>query len=348
MPFLGDEILDYGDYDYYTLHCAGKNVTIGDTVRITDKPKLDAARLAIIVGVSLVVFKAIVGVVTHSISIKGEAVHSATDVLASFVAFVAISKANAPPDRDHPFGHGKIENLSGFIEAIIIAIAGVIVAFKATNALVDPTHHVTIGPLSILVMTVSIVANLWVAQRLKYAAKSTDSPALAANNQHVLTDVYTSGAVLVGLLLTLVTGDGRIDAILGLGVAALVMLAAWNIGKSTINLLVDGRLPENEIMEIYQILNSSEDVLSFHKLRTRKSGSDRHVDVHIQLKDDLSLLAAHAITEKIESQIRATLNKTHVIIHMEPFELEISSQPVEFTPYGLAYHGRRDEKPDSD
>lgn len=317
-------------------------------MRPADKQKLDAARLAVIVGVSLVVLKAIVGVVTHSISVKSEAVHSATDVLASFIAFVSITKANVPPDRDHPFGHGKIENLSGLIEAIIIAIAGLVVGVKAVSALIDPSHQVAIGPLSILVMVVSILANVWVAKRLKYAAKSTDSPALAANNRHVITDVYTSAAVLVGLILTYVTGDGRIDAMLGLGVAALVLLAAWNIGKSTINLLVDGSLPENEVMEIYQILNASSDVLGFHKLRTRKSGSDRHIDVHIQLQDDLSFLAAHAITEKIESEIRARLSNTHIIIHMEPFEQEISSQPVEFTPYGIAYHGRQPKKSTKD
>lgn len=287
-----------------------------------ERTKINAARLSIGVGVSLVITKAVIGLLTHSVSIKGEAVHSATDVVASLVAFVAIRKATVPADDDHPYGHGKIESLSGLAEAIIIGAAAIAIAVEATRSLLGDEPNIHVGVLGIGIMIASASANFAVATHLSSVARKSDSPALAADAKHLMVDVWTSMGVLAGLVATKITGYNRIDAIIGFAVSLMVLNAAWHIGRGAVDFLLDGRLPDDEIVRIERIFNEDERVLGFHKLRTRKSGADRHVDVHIQVDDDLSLRAAHQITEELEDEIRKVLPNTEVVIHTEPFHEE--------------------------
>jgi cation diffusion facilitator family transporter len=171
-------------------------------------------------------------------------------------------------------------------------------------------------------MIASASANFAVATHLSSVARKSDSPALAADAKHLMVDVWTSMGVLAGLVATKLTGYNRIDAIIGFAVSLMVLNAAWHIGRGAVDFLLDGRLPDDEIVRIEHIFNVDERVLGFHKLRTRKSGADRHVDVHIQVDDDLSLRAAHQITEELEDEIRKVLPNTEVVIHTEPFHEE--------------------------
>jgi len=283
--------------------------------------KLAAARLSVVSNTALVIGKLAVGFSIGSVAVLSEAVHSATDLVAAVVAFFAVRAADTPPDDKHPYGHGKFEALSSLAEGILIFVAAGVIAVSAVKSLFQGTHaHTPVW--GMVAMGVSATVNLFVARRLFHVARRTESPALEADAHHLMTDVWTSAAVFVGLGLVAVTGEARFDPLVALGVAAMVVRTAAGICKDAVGFLLDGRLPDDEIEVVEDILRSDSRVLSYHKLRSRKSGGERHVDVHIQVDDDLTLRAAHSLTEDLEDRIREALPGMEVVIHTEPFEEE--------------------------
>lgn len=286
-----------------------------------DHEKIGAARVSILSNTVLVVLKLVVGIISGSVSVLSEAVHSASDLLAAFIAFFAVRAASAPPDKDHPFGHGKMESLSGLLEALLIIGAAGFIVFEALHAL--QRNELTIpGWLPITVMVISTVVNFFVVRYLFDVAGRTDSPALAADARHLSVDIWTSLGVLVGLLLARWTGLAWLDPAIALVVSVFVFITAFRIVRDAVAPLSDAVLPENEVSLIEGIFEEDPRVLDWHKLRTRKSGSSRHVDVHIHVEDDMSLRDAHELTEQIEDKIRAALPNVHIVIHTEPFEEE--------------------------
>ena len=286
------------------------------------REKLAAARWSVAAGVFLVLAKLAVGFSIGSVAVLSEAAHSATDLLAAVIAFWAVRAADAPPDEQHPYGHGKFESLSGIIEAALILAAGVFIIVEAAQALRN--GHGSNAPLAgVAVMAASALVNSLVAARLRFVARKTDSLALRADAKHLMVDVYTSVGVAVGLLLVWLTGNPRLDPIAALVVAGFVLRTAYSIAREAADPLIDGKLPDEEIAEVEAILRDDVTVLSWHKLRTRKSGSQRHIDVHIQVDDGLSLRAAHRVTEDLEDKMREALPNVQVMIHTEPFEEEM-------------------------
>lgn len=285
------------------------------------REKLAAARLSVMAGFFLVVVKLLVGLLIGSVSVISEAAHSATDLLAAIIAFWAVRAADAPPDEKHPYGHGKFESLSGIIEAALIALAGVFIIVESIGALREGRN--TLAPLwGVVVMAASALVNSLVAARLHYVARKTDSLALRSDARHLMVDVYTSLGVTVGLLLVWLTKRAIFDPLAALVVACFVLRTSYLIAREAADPLIDGKLPDEEIQTVESILQSDKSVLSWHKLRTRKSGSQRHIDVHIQVDDSLSLRAAHRVTEDLEDKLRAALPNVIVMIHTEPFEEE--------------------------
>ncbi len=287
--------------------------------------KVAAARLSIISNSSLTLIKLAAGIATGSVSVLSEAVHSATDLLASWIAFFSVKVADRPADESHPFGHGKAENLSGLAEAGLILVAAAWIVFEAVHNLLaqEGPHRLDLG---IAVMSVSVVVNILVAGHLSRVARETDSMALEADAQHLWTDVRTSIAVLVGLSLAWFTGWSALDPLVAIGVAFLVAWAGWKLALLAFQPLMDSHLPDEELEEIRRILASDAAVLSFHKLRTRKAGSMRHVDAHILLDDDLSLLEAHDLAEAVEDKIRNRFPGAEITLHVEPFRAETQHQ----------------------
>jgi cation diffusion facilitator family transporter len=285
------------------------------------KEKLAAATLSVVSNSILIALKLAVGLKIGSVAVLSEAAHSASDLAAALIAFFAAKAAGMPPDDDHPYGHGKIEALSGLIEALLIVGAAVYIVIESVNALFHGTHAHEVG-WGILVMGFSALVNVVVSCKLFAVAKKTESQALEADGHHLLADVWTSLGVLVGLAVVKLTGEARFDPLVAIAVSTFIFRAGWGIARDATQLLLDGRLPEEEVALVEQILKDDERALDWHKLRSRRVGSHRHIDMHVLVDDDLSLRDAHALTEDLEDKIRAILPNVEVMIHTEPFEEE--------------------------
>lgn len=289
---------------------------------------MNAARLSIVSNTLLALGKLAVGLATGSLSVLSEAAHSGSDLIASWIAYFSVRVSDRPADVRHPYGHGKAESLSGLAEAALIFGAAGYIIYEASSRLRtgEGPHRVDLG---IAVMTVSIVLNTVVATRLFRVARQTDSLALEADAEHLRTDVFTSLGVLAGLILVHATGNPLLDPIAALVVAGMILRAAWRISRNALDLLMDARLPEEDVDVVRKILQDQPEVLGYHKLRTRKSGSSRYVDAHVFMDDHLTLLESHGLTEKLEDRIREELPNAEVTLHTEPFEYEQHHQMEE-------------------
>jgi cation diffusion facilitator family transporter len=267
----------------------------------------------------LVFFKILAGVLMGSVAVISEAVHSGIDLLASAVAFVSIRKAEQPADSDHPFGHGKFENLSGAFEALLIFAAAALIIHEAINKLQHPTEVEKLG-WGIVVMLIATVVNIVVSRVLFRFARSTGSIAIEADAMHLWVDVFTSAGVMIGLILIRFTHWPVLDPVIAILVAGLILKAAFDLTVKAIADLADRRLPDDEIASIHAIIDKNPDVQGYHKLRTRKSGSRREIDIHIQVNRDTTVYEAHGICFRVENAIKETLPGAYVTIHVEPKE----------------------------
>ena len=280
--------------------------------------KTTAAGLSIFSNSLLVILKVVVGLVMGSVSVLSEGIHSGVDLLAALIAFFSIRAAARPADRDHEFGHGKIENVSGTVEGLLIFLAAGWIVYEAVARIRTGTGLVSID-LGIGLMAGSAVLNFFVSRHLHKIARATESVALEADAWHLTTDVYTSVGIMVGLVVVRVTGLTILDPIIAIGVALLIVRAAWRITRKSISGLLDVRLPEEEERAIEAAINEHlGEVIGFHKLRTRKAGSERYVDLHLVLPRSVTLEEAHKLCDHLEEDISARLPGGSVTIHCEP------------------------------
>lgn len=284
---------------------------------VDSKLKERTARLSVISNTVLVVLKLVVGFYTGAVSIISEAAHSAVDLLAAVIAFYAVRKADIPPDDNHAYGHGKIENLSGAIEAVLIIVAAIWIVYEA-GAKLKGTYVPEFLEYGIVVMLISIVVNYWVSSKLYKVAKQTGSHALEADALHLQADIWTSAGVLIGLVIIKVTGLAWLDPLIAILVAGVVFKAGYGMTKKSLYELTDVSLPVEEEQVIIEVLNSHTEVISFHQLRTRRSGSRRLIDMHLILYKDMHLNKAHMICDQIEAEIKGKLQYCDVVIHIEP------------------------------
>ena len=287
--------------------------------------KRQAAGLSILSNSFLVAAKLIVGIVSGSVSVLSEAIHSATDLIASLIAFFSVRASDEPPDAEHPYGHGKIEGVSGLVEALLIFVAAFYIVYEAVAKLFSHARTPQLDA-ALIVMAVSAIANFFLSRHLRRVASETDSLALEADGEHLQTDVLTSAGVFIGLALARFTRLAWLDPVTGLAVALLIVHTAYRLTRHSMKPLLDARLPAEEEERIKKILNNDLRVLGYHKLRTRKSGSQRHADVHVLIDDDCTLVQAHDLTEELEDGIRKVLPDTHINIHIEPYHAEMRHQ----------------------
>ena len=280
--------------------------------------KMRAAFLSVFSNTTLVCGKLAVGIWIGSASIISEAIHSATDLLASFIAFFAVGQSARPADQEHPYGHGKFENISGAIEAGLVIIAGVAIIYESIDHLKNGKTATLILP-GIIIMGISMVINTAVAWRLHKVAVQYDSPALAADAQHLTSDILTSFAVLLGLGLTAITKIVWIDAVTAILIALFVMYQGIKLAWQTIKGLTDTSLSENDLQVIRQILQNNNQIRSFHRLRTRKAGGEVQIDVHLQVDGQMSVLHAHQLCDEIEAKLKIAYPHSVAVLHVEPF-----------------------------
>ena len=281
--------------------------------------KSRSAALSVLSNASLILLKVIAGTVTGSVSVLTEAVHSSIDLVASVVAFLSVRKADEPADETHRYGHEKIENLAAAIEGILILVGSAAIAFEAVRHLVNHGRVQTVG-IGIAVVAVSLTANLIVSARLRAAARRTGSPALAGDAAHLGTDALTSAAVLIGLVLVDLTGAQWIDPVVALGVAVLVVTTGVRLLLQASRVLVDESLPAGEVERIRDAVArfAGEGVVGYHELRTRRAGSRRYVDLHLQFAAGTSLEDAHRVAHELQDEVAGRLGGADVLIHLEP------------------------------
>jgi cation diffusion facilitator family transporter len=301
--------------------------------------KTSAAGLSILSNSLLVALKLTVGVIMGSVSVISEGVHSTVDLIAAIIAFFSIRAAAKPADEEHEFGHGKIENISGTIEALLIFLAAILIIYEAIVKIINRAQpeFLTLG---IGIMAFSAVANFFVSRRLHRIAQSTDSIALEADAWHLTTDVYTSLGVFAGLVIVRLTHWYILDPIIAIGVALLIIRAAWNITRKSISGLVDMRLPQSEEDIITtSITEHLGEITGFHELRTRKAGSQRYIDLHLVLPKSVTLEEAHRLCDHLEGDIKNKLSNGLVTIHCEPCEQgEDGSCPPECPVINCSIH----------
>ncbi len=284
--------------------------------------KENAAKLSIASVSLLIIMKVVASILTGSISIRADAFHSALDLIAAVTTFIGVKISGRPADERHPFGHGKAENISSTVVAGLIFAAAGIIIYTAVNRLIVGAPLESIG-IGIYITAVAIVINILISRYLAKVARDTDSLALEADARHLFSDVLSSVAVLIGLIVVRLTGLNILDPIVALLVALLILKVGCDTLRKSFGGLVDVRLPEAEEIEIKScIIEHYSEVVSFHRLRTRKAGSQRYIDLHLVMPKNASVDEAHRMCDHLEQDIEDRLHRTSLTIHVEPCRIE--------------------------
>ena len=280
--------------------------------------KEGAAKLAIVAVSLLIVIKTAASIVTGSIAIRADAIHSVIDLFGVIIGYTAIRIASKPPDERHPYGHGKAENIAGVVIAAMIFIGAIAIAYQAIVRLIAG-GAVVLVPLGIYVTAAAIAINLLVSWYALRVARATESIALEATARDLLADVLSSGAVLVGLILVQFTGIAILDSIVALLVSVLIGRTAFLTMRKSFGGLMDIKLPQAEEDEIVACIKKHGDLIAgFHRIRTRKAGSQRYIDFHLVVSRQLSVERAHQLCDQLEQEIEKRLSDASVTIHVEP------------------------------
>ncbi len=304
----------------------------GQTMDGSTEVSRRAALLSVISSTGLVAVKVAAGLATGSISVLAEGIQSVVDIVASLMIYASVRVAGKPPDRRHPYGHGKFESLTSAVQMLLILGSTGFILYQATRRFLHPRMpDVDWG---IGAMGVAIVVDLAVSSRIQRAARETRSLALEAEAQHLRADVYACAGVLLGLVAVRLTGWAPLDPLIGALLAVVVIVTAARLMGASLRPLLDQSLPAAEEALLRRALDADPRVMGYHKLRTRQAGAQRHVDVHIMLEDRLTLAEAHAIGEEVEWALRRTLPNLDVVVHVEPYAEELSHQ--------VAQHGAPD------
>lgn len=273
---------------------------------------------SVLAAIFLTGSKLLIGLFTGSLGILSEALHSGFDLIAAIMTMFAVKMSDLPPDEDHNFGHGKIENLSALVETLLLLLTCVWIIYEAIDRLRTGTTHIEVTAWSFGVIIVSVIIDYSRSRALMKAAKEHNSQALEADALHFSTDIWSSGVVLLGLICSYF-GFYWADAIAALGVAIIVIGVCYSLGKRTIDALLD-KSPLKLDGIIDEIKNDFPEIITVHDIRTRPSGPDIFIELNIHVFAHLTIEEAHAIAHKFEDRIKAQIERSNVHIHIEPNE----------------------------
>jgi cation diffusion facilitator family transporter len=282
--------------------------------------KIAIAKLSVYSNSALVALKLVSGFLMGSVAVWSEAIHSGIDLVAALMARYSVQKSGEPADKDHRYGHGKFENLSGMLEGALIFGVAAWIIYQGALKFIHPSE-VKIIYVGMAIMGFSAILNYYVSRRLAAVAKKTDSLALEADAYHLRTDVWTSAGVFIALGLIQLLGAeyGWLDPAVAMVVAMFIIHAAYDITTRSTEGLLDKSLPEAEMKLIEQVVKSyGGNVLNFHKLRARKMGSERQIDLHLVVPMNLSIKDGHSLVEELERDIKKELPGSIIIVHIEP------------------------------
>ncbi|MDD2496771.1 MAG: cation diffusion facilitator family transporter [Desulfitobacteriaceae bacterium] len=284
--------------------------------------RVKAAQVSVLSNSILVILKLLVGILMGSVSVLSEAIHSGLDLIAALIAFFSVKRAAQPADEQHQFGHGKFENVSGVIEALLILVAAVWIIIEAYKKFVQGSEIQSIH-LGILVMAFASIVNFFVARYLFRVAEKTDSIALKADAMHLSTDVITSVGIMAGLILIKITGIQILDPLFAVAVAILIIKTSFDLTKESFSPLLDTKLPDEEEQAIVNMIKTyCDSFIEFHNLRSRKAGSERHIDLHLVVPHSKPVQEVHELCDHIEDKIKRLFPSSQVLIHIEPCNKE--------------------------
>ncbi len=277
-----------------------------------------AAGLSITSNTLIIITKIIAGMLSGSISIISEAIHSLSDFLASVLTFFAVTRSAEPADKEHPFGHGKYEDMSGFIEGGLIIFAGLFIIYEAASKLISGYTIEVESMLGIYVMAFAVIANFLVSRYLFFVAKKSDSVSLRADAEHLQTDIFSSLGVLLGLVLIKITGLTIIDPVIAIVVALIILKTGFSISKETLNNLLDGSIPPADITKIEEILKNNQVIKGYKNIKGRKAGQYKEIELTLLFNPDMKISCCHNICDQVESSIKEALGNVSIVIHSEP------------------------------
>jgi len=279
--------------------------------------KTQVARLSVLSNSFLILIKVIAGILSGSVSIISEAIHSSMDLLASIIAFFAVKISDIPSDEKHNYGHGKIENVSGVVEGFLIFVAAGWIILEAVKKMIDiqPVESLGIGS---LVMLISAGVNIVISRKLYKTAKATHSVALEADAIHLKTDVFTSLGVAAGLMLMWITKLHWLDPVVAIIVAILIIRESFVLLKRAFFPLLDVAWDQEELEQLNKIFMVMD--VKQHDVKTRRAGNYRFIDFHIEMPPEIPFEQVHDFCNLIESEIHRTFDNVQITIHAEPFD----------------------------
>jgi cation diffusion facilitator family transporter len=278
--------------------------------------KVRIARLSIISNTTLIIMKVVVGILSGSVSIISEAIHSSMDLIAAVIAFISVKMSDTPPDHRHPYGHGKIENISGVIEGHLIVVAAGLIIVKAVKKLLGEPMELESIWIGSLIMFVSAGVNWIVSKKLYKVAHMTNSVALEADALHLRTDVWTSLGVAAGLGLIALTGIKWLDPAVAILVALFIIRESYSLLHKAFSPLLDTAWGDADIGRLEEKLRELK--VDYHDLRTRAAGNYKFLDIHIQIPETESVGNAHNYCDRIEEELKSSFRNLTINIHVEP------------------------------
>jgi cation diffusion facilitator family transporter len=281
--------------------------------------KTAVARLSILAAAFLITLKIVTGFLTGSISVWASLLDSTMDIFASSINYFAVRAAARPADEDHSYGHGKAESLAGLFQSIVIAASGMFLIYESIRRIINP-NRTRAEWLGIVTMLIAVSVSYLLVARLRRVAKETESPALQADATHYVTDIFTNLGALLALVIVALTPWQIADPAISLAIAFYILWSAVSVGRESIDVLMDRRLPLAVDEQIAAVVNryKSEGVLGFHDLRTRRSGSQKFIDLHLEVERNMRLEEAHEVTVHVLRAIEAEIPRAHVHIHTDP------------------------------
>jgi cation diffusion facilitator family transporter len=276
------------------------------------------AAISLVVTAALLALKLVLGLISGSIAVLGDAVDSGTDLTAGAAALISVRIAAQPADEEHPYGHGKVETISAAVAATIIGIGGGIIVFQAIRRLVEGGGDIDPG-VGLIAMVIAAVANILLAFFMRREANRSHSMALRAEATHLQTNVVQACTIIAGLVLVAATNEDVFDPLVALGLAGYMAWTALGLVRIAASEVMDTSLPDADLAAIHDVLvEHREYVRGFHRLRTRRTGAVRHVDMHLLVAADLTVEQVHPISDRIEHEIEERLPGTIAVIHVEP------------------------------
>lgn len=280
------------------------------------REKMSVALISVFAAVFITGFKLVIGLMTGSLGILSEALHSGLDLVAAVITFFSVRISDKPADGEHHYGHGKIENFSALIETLLLLVTCIWIIYEASHRLISGKTAIEINYWSYLVVIFSIIVDYSRSRALYRAARKHNSQALEADALHFSTDIWSSAVVFLGLVCANF-GYFVADSIAALAVACIVIVVSYRLGKRSVNVLLD-RTPPGVPELIERVMREIPGIVRYHNIKVRSAGADIFIEIDIHVDPALGMEQVHSLSHMVESRLQDTIDRSTIHVHAEP------------------------------